>query len=123
MVNTETGHPLFNEDGSESDFLKARVEIMREFFQQSQTTRVFNKALADMDLLVPQTLTIKLEGKPREITGIYIVDEKKLNSLSDEQLLDLNKRGMMPAIYAHLMSLQQVQRLGDRANKAAAVAA
>lgn len=123
MVNTETGHPLFNEDGSESDFLKARVEIMREFFQQSQTTRVFNKALADMDLLVPQTLTIKLEGKPREITGIYIVDEKKLNSLSDEQILDLNKRGMMPAIYAHLMSLQQVQRLGDRANKAAAVAA
>jgi len=123
MVNTETGHPLFNEDGSESDFLKARVEIMREFFQQSQTTRIFNKTLADLDLLVPQTLTIKLEGKPREITGIYIVDEKKLNSLSDEQLLDLNKRGMMPAIYAHLMSLQQVQRLGERVNKAAAAAA
>lgn len=123
MVNTETGHPLFNEDGSESDFLKSRVETMREFFQQSQTTRAFNKALADMDLLVPQTLTIKLEGKPREITGIYIVDEKKLSSLSDEQLLDLNKRGMMPAIYAHLMSLQQVQRLGERVNKAASVAA
>jgi hypothetical protein len=37
--------------------------------------------------------------------------------------LDLNKRGIMPAIYAHLMSLQQVQRLGDRVNKAAAAAA
>ncbi len=55
--------------------------------------------------------------------GIYIVDEKKLNSLSDEQLLDLIKRGLMPAIYAHLMSLQQVQRLGERANKAVAAAA
>lgn len=123
MVNTETGHPLFNEDGSESDFLQARIETMREFFQQSQTTRAFTKVLADLDLLVSQTLTIKLEGKPREITGIYIVDEKKLSSLSDEQLLDLNKRGMMPAIYAHLMSLQQVQRLGERVNKAATVAA
>ncbi len=123
MVNTETGHSLFNEDGSESDFLKSRIDSMREFYMQSQTTRVFNKALADMDLLVPQTLTIKLEGKPREITGIYIVDEKKLNSLSDEQLLDLIKRGLMPAIYAHLMSLQQVQRLGERANKAVAAAA
>ncbi|RVT47793.1 multidrug transporter [Rheinheimera sediminis] len=120
MVNTETGHALFNEDGTESDFLKSRVESMREFFMQSQTTRAFNKTLADMDLLVPQTLTIKLEGQPREISGIYIVDEKKLNSLSDEQLLDLNKRGLIPAIYAHLMSLQQVQRLGERANKAVA---
>jgi hypothetical protein len=120
MVNTETGHALFNEDGTESDFLKSRVDSMREFFMQSQNTRAFNKALADMELLVPQTLTITLEGKPREISGIYIVDEKKLNSLSDEQLLDLNKRGLMPAIYAHLMSLQQVQRLGERANKAVA---
>lgn len=123
MVNTETGHALFDETGAESDFLKSRVDSMKEFYMQSQTTRAFNKALADLDLLVPQTLTIKLEGKPREITGIYIVDEKKLSSLSDEQLLDLNKRGMMPAIYAHLMSLQQVQRLGERANKAAAAAA
>ena len=123
MVNTETGHALFNEDGTESDFLVSRVDSMKEFFLQSQTTKAFNQALADMDLLTPQTLTIKLEGKPREITGIYIVDEKKLNSLSDEQLLDLSKRGMMPAIYAHLMSLQQVQRLGERVNKAAAAAA
>ncbi|KOO58851.1 multidrug transporter [Rheinheimera sp. KL1] len=123
MVNTETGHPLFNEDGSESDFLKSRVDSMREFFMQSQSTKAFNKTLADMELLIPQTLTIRLEGEPREISGIYIVDEKKLNSLSDEQLLDLIKRGLMPAIYAHLMSLQQVQRLGDRANKAVAAAA
>ena len=122
MVNTETGHALFNEDGTESDFLKSRVDSMKEFFIQSQATRGFSNALAEMDLLIPQTLTIKLEGHPREISGIYIVDEKKLNSLSDEQLLDLNKRGMMPAIYAHLMSLQQVQRLGDRVNKATAAA-
>lgn len=123
MVNTETGHSLFNEDGSESDFLKFRVESMREFFIQSQSTRAFNKVLADLDLLIPQTLTIKLEGQPREISGIYIVDEKKLNSLSDEQLLDLNKRGLMPAIYAHLMSLQQVQRLGERAKQTQIAAA
>lgn len=122
MVNTETGHALFNEDGSESDFLKARIESMKEFLMQSQATQGFTKLLADLDLLTPQTLTIKFEGKPRELTGLYIVDEKKLNSLSDEQLLDLNKRGMMPGIYAHLMSLQQVQRLGERAAKASATA-
>lgn len=123
MVNTETGHSLFNEDGSESDFLKSRVDSMREFFMQSQSTRAFNKTLADLDLFIPQTLTITFEGRPREITGIYIVDEKKLNSLADEQLLDLHKRGMIPAIYAHLMSLQQVQRLGERVTKAAGPAA
>lgn len=123
MLNAETGHNLFNDDGTESDFLKFRIDSMREFLMQSQSTRAFNKALAEMDLLVPQTLTMTLQGSPREISGIYIVDEKKLNSLSDEQVLDLNKRGMMPAIYAHLMSLQQVQRLGERVNKADTAAA
>jgi len=117
MVDTEVGHALFNEDGTETDFLKVRIESLRESLVQNQSTRAFSKALADLDLFTAQTLTITIEGRPRDISGLYIVDEKKLNALSDEKILELHKRGMMPAIYAHLMSLQQAQRLGERASK------
>lgn len=122
MVNTEEGFALFNEDGSESDFLKARTASLGETIQFAQMTKAFNKLLADLDLLVPQSLTMTLEGKPREINGIYIVDEKKLQELSDEQFMDLRKKGLLAAIYAHLMSLQQVQRLGEREAKKATAA-
>ncbi|MBU1620250.1 MAG: SapC family protein [Gammaproteobacteria bacterium] len=122
MVNTEEGFALFNEDGTESDFLKARTSSLGETIQYAQMTKAFNKILADLELLVPQSLTMALEGKPREINGIYIVDEKKLQELSDEQFLDLRKKGLLPAIYAHLMSLQQVQRLGERETRKATAA-
>lgn len=123
MVNTETGHALFNEDGSETDFLKARIESLRDSLMQSQSTRAFNKVLADLDLFTAQTLSITIAGQPRDISGLYIVDEKKLNELPDEKLLELHKRGMMPAIYAHLMSLQQAQRLGQKVSQATVAAA
>jgi hypothetical protein len=122
MVNTEEGFALFNEDGTESDFLKARTTSLGENVQYAQMTKAFNKILADMELLVPQSLSMTIEGKPREITGIYIVDEKKLHDLADEQFLDLRKKGLLPAIYAHLTSLQQVQRLGERESKKATAA-
>jgi hypothetical protein len=117
VVNTEEGFALFNDDGTESDFLKARTSSLGEVIHQTQVTKAFNKELADMDLLIPQVLTMTLEGKPREINGIYIVDEKKLQELPDEQFVELRKKGLLPAIYAHLMSLQQVQRLGEREAK------
>ncbi len=122
MVNEVEGHALFNEDGTDSDFLKARTESLSEFLMHTQMTKAFNKLMADMDMLIPQTLTMTIEGKPREINGIYIIDEKKLHELPDEQFMDLRKKGLLPAIYAHLMSLQQVQRLGERQTKKATTA-
>lgn len=117
MVNAEEGFALFNEDGTDSDFLKARTSSLSDTLQQGQITKAFNKILVDMDLLVAQTLSITVEGQPRDIGGIYIIDEKKLQELPDEQFADLRKKGVLPAVYAHLMSLQQVQRLGERQNK------
>ena len=117
MVNVDEGFALFNPDGSESDFLKARTSSLSETIQFAQMTKVFNKLLAELELFVPQSLTITVEGKPREINGIYIVDEKKLHELPDEQFMDLRKKGLLAAIYAHLMSLQQVQLLSERESR------
>ena len=44
--------------------------------------------------------------------GIYLVDEQKLRELADEVILELQKRGFLSAIYAHLMSQNQVRNLG-----------
>lgn len=113
MVSEERGVALFTEEGEQSDFLKHRTEAMGEFIRQMEQTKLFNSTLAAFDLLVPQTLSIDLNGTKQELSGFYVVDEAKLNALDAEKFADLRQRGMLAAIYAHLMSLQQVQRLGS----------
>ncbi|MBY0420538.1 MAG: SapC family protein [Pararheinheimera sp.] len=120
-VNELEGVALFNEDGSDSDFLKAMTESMAEFFQHTLTTRSFTKLLAEFNLLVSQTLTVNLQDKPTEIQGIYVIHEEKLKELAHEHFISLRQKGLLPAIYAHLMSLHQIQSLCVRNNKQAAV--
>ncbi|MBU1311783.1 MAG: SapC family protein [Gammaproteobacteria bacterium] len=110
-VSEEDGFALFNEDGSESEFLTFRKQQMAEYLDMGVVTRNFIDKLQSMDLIKEQVLTLTIKGEERRITGIYLVDEAKLNELSDEQFLELRKNGYLTAIYAQLMSLQHTQKL------------
>ncbi len=119
-VTEGDGQPLFNEDGTESEFLASRKQQMVEFLDLGQFTRNFTAKLQELDLLSQQTLTITINNEPRTINGLYVVDEKKLNELSDEVFLELRKTGFLTGIYAHLMSLQQTQKLVQKLAEASA---
>jgi hypothetical protein len=45
------------------------------------------------------------------VAGCYVVNEDRLNNLSTERFLDLRAKRYLPGIYAHLVSLLQVERL------------
>lgn len=110
-VNEADGFALFNEDGSESEFLTARKNQMAEYIDFNRITRAFTEKLQSLELLTEQTLTLSINGEQRTVNGIHMVDEKKLEALSDEVYLELRKSGYLTAIYAHLMSLQHTQKL------------
>lgn len=110
-VNEEEGFALFNDDGSESEFLTARKQQMAEYVEFSQITKAFTDKLKALDLVKEQVLTLTINGEKRNINGIHMVDEQKLNELSDEAFLELRKSGYLTAIYSHLMSLQHTQKL------------
>ena len=111
LVSEEEGEALFNEDGSATDYLKQRTDDLQRFVQHGQVTQAFVARLVELELLVPQELNLELAGKKTNISGIYLVSEQKLRELDDETVLDLNKRGFLLAIHAHLMSLGQARRL------------
>jgi len=104
------GDALF-EDGKETEYLTKRKESLGNYFNSMQVTREFTKALAEKDLLIEQTLSVDINGEKVQLNGLFLVDEKKLNELSDEDHLALRKRGFLAPIYAHLGSLHQVNRL------------
>lgn len=110
-INQAEGNPLFNEDGSESEFLAHRKQQMAEYVDMGLITRNFVEKLQSLELIKEQVLTLNIKGEERRINGIYLIDEPKLNELSDETFLELRKSGYLTAIYAMLMSLQHTQKL------------
>ncbi|GAA0789233.1 MULTISPECIES: SapC family protein [Pseudomonadati] len=109
-VSKTEGQALFNGE-QETPFLEARKKALITHFEQDQATRGILGFLAEKELFISQTLTVDVAGEKRNINGLYLIDEQKLNSLSDEDFLELKKRGLLGPIYGHLSSINQVNRL------------
>ncbi|WOH37760.1 SapC family protein [Thalassotalea fonticola] len=111
VVNEDEGNALFEDNGDESEYLTRRKEALGKYFEHAQITQAFTKELVERDLLTQQNLELTLGSEKIQINGLYLVDEKKLNELSDEDYTALRKRGFLAPIYAHLNSMHQLHRL------------
>ena len=114
LVSEEQGVPLFDDEGKETDFLSKQKEAMSQYLRQEQLTKAFAKELSDKGLLVQRQINVKVVEKQYDIDGVYMIDEKKINDLSDDDFLDLRKRGMLAGIYTHLVSMRQMNNLIKR---------
>lgn len=114
LVNTDTtdGKALFNDDGSESDYLKNIGGFLTQVMSQGRFSDDFGKYLGELELFEEQTITVKLEdGSDHRLTGVFRIDEDKLNALDNDAFIKLREKSYLPAIYAHLASLRQVNNL------------
>ncbi|MBF0627832.1 MAG: SapC family protein [Magnetococcales bacterium] len=110
--NTEQGEPLFDENGAPSTLMNNTIRFLQECQNGYQQTEQFIKRLQEMDLLV--TLTAQVEtgnGQKFAIQGLMAVDEKKLLALDEANTLKLFRSGELGWIYAHLLSLGNINRL------------
>lgn len=110
-VNEEEGEALFTESGEESEYLEKRKKALMAYVENEQITKAFLDTIAGMGLLHPQSINVRVKDKEYNLNGIYLVDEKKLNELSDEDFLTLRKRGFLGPIFAHLGSMHKVTNL------------
>ncbi|GAB3018191.1 SapC family protein [Bowmanella dokdonensis] len=112
LVNAHEGEALFDEQGEQTEFLKARGESVVRYISDTQMTLKFMQMLLEKDLLVSRDMKISMKnGEEFVLNGIYVIDEQKVNSLSLEDLEVFRSRGLLSAIYAQLFSMQQIHRL------------
>lgn len=110
-VNETDGEPLFNR-GQQSQFLTKAIESMSQFSAQMPATQQFIDRLISNELMTPQALTLTTnKGKEVNLTGLYIIDENKVNKLTEEAFNTLKDERILAPIYACMFSLQRISRL------------
>ena len=79
-------------------------------------TGQFVEELEKMGLLMDGEVSIQQTGveKPFVYRGFKMVDEQKLRDMRGDELRKINQNGMLPLIYAHLLSLQLMRDLFAR---------
>ena len=112
LVSETEGEALFTEAGEPTDFLKSRHQMLGDIANSELATSRFIKKLQELDLIEELQLGVQYaSGQQRNVTGLFSVSEKRLNELSDDVMLELRKTGFLGAIYAHLLSISQLNRL------------
>ncbi|WP_257283681.1 SapC family protein [Endozoicomonas sp. SESOKO1] len=111
----EDGEALFSDDGENTETLNNIIQFLNNYDQQYKHTLNYCNELKALDLLSPFNLQILLEkDKPLRLEGLFVIDEKKLNSIPEEKVKSWFDSGWLAWTYAHLHSLGALNRLVKR---------
>ena len=111
---SDDGERLFKEDGTDSDMLKNAVNFLGEFQQHVGRTQWFMEQLRKHDLLEPRNIRLEKDGKAINLNGLYVVSEEKLRKLDAKTAQEFLQEGVFGWIYAHLLSLSNIDRVAQR---------
>ncbi|KJY94991.1 SapC family protein [Pseudoalteromonas ruthenica] len=102
---------MFNDDGSETEALKGRKQHLVHFTQQQHQTREFTKLLVEYELIEPRQLVVESQGEKKELQSFFVLNQKKLEGLSQRKYIELKKLGVLYHCYAMIMSLEHLPSL------------
>ena len=111
----EEGQPLFDEAGANTPYLDEMIRFLQSFTNEMERTRSFVAKLRELDLLDKRSFKLShVSGETFLLSDFMAIDEEKFTQLGDDQILALHKDGFLGWIYAHLMSLGNVNQLFER---------
>jgi len=109
------GEKLFDDAGKALPEWEQRQKLLFEYETDLARTEEMCKLLTAHKLFEPFTMQAAPNGgDPFELTGMYRVAEAKLAELDGAVLKELARTGILACIYAHLLSLENFQRLLGR---------
>ena len=113
---------VFDEKGEPTKVIENVKRYLSELQQMDVLTRGFCAFLKEQNMFTPLNLRVRDNAKVKNISGCYVINEERLNNLSDERFLEIKNKRYLPALYAHLISLAQTERLVKLQEDAAAAA-
>ena len=111
LFNDTEGSPMFNEQGEPAEVIENVKRYLSELHQMDAVTTEFCQFLQANNLLDPFNMRVTRNDKVRNISGCFVINEERLNQLSDALFLEMRAKRFLPAVYAQLTSLSQIERL------------
>jgi SapC len=111
----DKGETLFDGKGEPLPAWEERRKLLFEYESDLVRSEEMCRELGRLQLL--ETFTVQAvpsQGKPLQMGGLYRVAEQKLVDLAADKLKELAQKGMLPRVYAHLISLANFGKLLDR---------
>ncbi len=116
-VSQDEGEPLFLEFGGNTAYLDRLATMLEGIHQGHTLTPLFVEALNEYDLITAITLKITLKnGQDHALEGFYAIDDEKLQTLNEEAIADLQRRGHLLPAYMMVASQSQLKRLIELKN-------
>ncbi|GAB3119240.1 SapC family protein [Novispirillum itersonii] len=104
------GTPLFEPDGEPSAALKTIIEFLAHLDGAAVYTESLLSALEPV--LVEQEITVQENGQPiSSLQGFRVVDVEKFSALPQETFMEWRANGLLPLVYAQILSMGNVNRL------------
>ncbi|MGG7055621.1 SapC family protein [Nitrosomonas sp. ANs5] len=104
------GHILF-ENSQPSPYLQQRMALLKAMQQAEPVTQAMVKVIQEADILIERNIRInRPDGQTSQLTGLLVVDETKLNQMPHEAFARLRDKGVLPLIYAHLLSMANLRQ-------------
>lgn len=113
LLSDTEGAAMFDEQGDPTQVIENVKRYLSELQQMDTMTTEFCKFLIQNNLLTPLNMRVNTASQVRNITGCYVINEERLNNFTDPKFIEIRQKGYMPAIYAHLISLSQIERLAS----------
>jgi hypothetical protein len=111
----DKGELMFDGEGKALPKWQPIEKLLQEYEADLERSREMSGILADYALLEPFTMQAQTNaGASMNLSGMFRVEEKKLEFLNASQHKNLIKKGVMGRIYAHLISLDNFARLFER---------
>lgn len=124
-LSYDSGEPLFKPDGEPSELTAGVNQQLQELEVDIERTRMVGERLVELGLLREMRFEAQLpEGKSITVDGFMTIDGDKLGKLSDSEVLELSRNGILGIIHAHQISMSNMNRLAEwHAARAAVTAA
>lgn len=117
-ISKTEGQELFNSDGSPTEFLQQKMNVLERVHQANEHAEKFNRALAEHDLLEPFSLDITLaDGSTNQLLGFYTIKEEALQTLKGATLESFTEQGFLMPIFMVIASQSRLRDLVDRKNR------
>ncbi len=108
------GEALFNADGSATEFTGNIQRQLEQFEQEVERTRLVGAQLMKRGLLRDMRFDATMPDNTKiAVDGFMTVDDAKLGTLGDADVVELARSGLLSLIHAHQISLGNMARLAE----------